>query len=133
MKTRTEVVDPSKNVTAILTIDIDNGKELDTAVSLDGGFNICGETRHEFFEKLGKLIDEYRIQKNRVGDMGINEYFVARDSFELDDASTGLLSFPCCVCSKRDRKDTDEPCRTCDHNANHNANAVWFKEDYLKV
>jgi hypothetical protein len=41
------------------------------------------------------------------------------DRFELDDKSRGLgLSFPCNCCKHRHNKDTDVPCRTCDHNVN---------------
>ena len=41
---------------------------------------------------------------------------VSRDHFEAEE--TGNLAFPCCCCVHRHGSDKDEPCRTCDHNAN---------------
>ena len=48
--------------------------------------------------------------------MSLDEYKVARDKFEYDDHS--MMIFPCCVCKHRYGQIKDEPCRTCDHNAN---------------
>jgi len=42
---------------------------------------------------------------------------VPRDKFEPDDANNSF-SAPCCWCKHRHGGDTDEPCRTCDHNGN---------------
>ena len=52
--------------------------------------------------------------------MSLRDYVVARDKFLLNGTGTvGLsLAFPCCCCTHRNMKDTQEPCRTCDHNAN---------------
>jgi hypothetical protein len=52
--------------------------------------------------------------------MSLRDYVVTRDKFQLHDKGTvGLeLSFPCCHCQHRNMRDTDEPCRTCDHNVN---------------
>ena len=52
--------------------------------------------------------------------MSLRDYVVVRDKFKLHENGTvGLeLSFPCCCCQHRNMRDTDEPCRTCDHNAN---------------
>jgi hypothetical protein len=52
--------------------------------------------------------------------MSLEDYVVTRDKFQLHDKGTvGLeLSFPCCHCQHRNMRDTDEPCRTCDHNVN---------------
>jgi hypothetical protein len=52
--------------------------------------------------------------------MSLKDYAVNRDKFErLGNGSGSLtLDFPCCVCFHRFRKDTEEPCRTCDHNCN---------------
>ena len=56
-----EVIHPSENVTAMLEVDVYDGEKLDTSVSLDGGFCITWQQKEEFFNKLGALIDEYRI------------------------------------------------------------------------
>ncbi len=56
-----EIEHPSDGVTMIMTIDKIDGEELDTAVSLDGGFAVAGSKRKEFAKKLGALIDEFRI------------------------------------------------------------------------
>lgn len=51
--------------------------------------------------------------------MGLHRYVVRRDKFEFNDPGGGFrLAFPCCVCIHRDGTDQEEPCRTCDHNAN---------------
>lgn len=52
---------PSEGVTMNYTVEVIDGEKLDTAVSLNGRFAITGECRREFEEKLGSLIDEYRI------------------------------------------------------------------------
>jgi hypothetical protein len=41
---------------------------------------------------------------------------VARDHFEPEE--TGHFSVPCCWCVHRHNTDSEEPCRTCDHNGN---------------
>lgn len=48
--------------------------------------------------------------------MSIEYYMVSRDHFEPEERSG--LAFPCCVCAHRHGTDKEEPCRTCDHNAN---------------
>lgn len=48
--------------------------------------------------------------------MSLRKYDVLRDNFEWDEADA--FSFPCCVCEHKRTRDTEEPCRTCDHNAN---------------
>lgn len=48
--------------------------------------------------------------------MSLQDYAVKRDKFEYDDSS--VFDFPCTVCKSKTKQDTDEPCRTCDHNAN---------------
>lgn len=52
--------------------------------------------------------------------MGLELHFANRDKFELEEPGVGgyQLAFPCCVCAHREGSDKDEPCRTCDHNAN---------------
>jgi hypothetical protein len=52
--------------------------------------------------------------------MSLQDYAVKRDKFERSGNGSGSLTldFPCCVCFHRFRKDTEEPCRTCDHNVN---------------
>jgi len=52
--------------------------------------------------------------------MSLRDYEVPRDKFTLaPDVTVGLtLTFPCCHCGNRNRKDDSEPCRTCDHNVN---------------
>lgn len=47
--------------------------------------------------------------------MSLRDYTVRRDKFELNDF--GPLSFPCSCCVHAGGEDSDEPCRTCDHNA----------------
>ena len=52
--------------------------------------------------------------------MSLQDYKVNRDKFLIDlTGSVGLgLSFPCVCCTHRKMKDSQEPCRTCDHNCN---------------
>jgi DnaJ-class molecular chaperone len=52
--------------------------------------------------------------------MSLKDYAVTRDKFQLrKDGSHALsLDFPCCHCSYCFKAETDEPCRTCDHNSN---------------
>jgi hypothetical protein len=52
--------------------------------------------------------------------MSLKDYAVNRDKFQLrKDGSHALsLDFPCCHCSYCFKAETDEPCRTCDHNSN---------------
>jgi hypothetical protein len=49
--------------------------------------------------------------------MSLKDHEVPRDKFEPDDSVNGL-SFPCNCCAYRNLSDSDEPCRTCDHNLN---------------
>lgn len=56
-----EIAYPSEGVTLAMEIEKIDGDALDTSVELSGAFVICGQSRKEFCEKLGKLIDEYRI------------------------------------------------------------------------
>jgi hypothetical protein len=41
--------------------DVENGKLMDTKVTISGHFWIAGNTRDEFVEKLRNLIDQYEI------------------------------------------------------------------------
>lgn len=52
--------------------------------------------------------------------MPISDYTVQRDKFELETGIRGILgfAFPCNVCRHNFHQDNEEPCRTCDHNAN---------------
>lgn len=65
MKQNEETKTPSEGVIIQATIDIwtENGKseELDTEIRLRGKFAVSGQSRHEFYKRLGDLIDEYRI------------------------------------------------------------------------
>lgn len=56
-----ETIYPTDGVTMQMQIDKIDGEELDTSVMLSGGFAISGQQRNEFAQKLGLLIDEYRI------------------------------------------------------------------------
>jgi len=51
--------------------------------------------------------------------MSLQIYGVKRDNFFLDvkEILNGL-DFPCCCCQFRTCKDSEDPCRTCDHNVN---------------
>jgi len=49
---------PSEGVTLVTETD---DELIETMVSMDGGFTISASQRREFIEKLGALIDEYRI------------------------------------------------------------------------
>lgn len=49
------------DVIAQMESDVDVGEVLDTKVRLTGEWWIAGEKREEFCNKLGALIDEYRI------------------------------------------------------------------------
>lgn len=48
--------------------------------------------------------------------IGLKDYVVFRDHFDPDTDST--MAFPCCSCTHRHGLDTEDPCRTCDHNGN---------------
>lgn len=52
--------------------------------------------------------------------MGLELYTIEGgvDNFQLDEYTERELSFPCCDCRFRKRKDTDEPCKSCGHNVN---------------
>ena len=50
--------------------------------------------------------------------MSLKDYEVKRDKFALDECIVFTLSFPCCSCRNRAKMDYEDPCRTCDHNAN---------------
>jgi hypothetical protein len=53
--------------------------------------------------------------------MSLQDYAVNRDKFLLRrDGPTCALSldFPCCHCFYYFKVESDEPCRTCDHNSN---------------
>ena len=52
--------------------------------------------------------------------MSLKDYAVNRDKFQLrkDGRHALSLDFPCCHCSYCFKVETDEPCRTCDHNSN---------------
>ena len=52
---------PSKGVIIIMAVDVIDGEELDTYITLTGEFAVSGSQREEFVKKLGALIDEYRI------------------------------------------------------------------------
>ena len=47
---------------------------------------------------------------------GLMDYEVERDCFEAKDFPG--LSFPCCACEHRAKKDSVPPCNKCDHNVN---------------
>ena len=51
----------SEGCRAVMTIDLIDGEELDTEIEITGEFAVCGANRSEFLDKLGQLIDEYRI------------------------------------------------------------------------
>lgn len=48
-------------LTAEMEINHIDGEYLDTCVHIDGEFWVDGGRRDEFAERLGQLIDEYRI------------------------------------------------------------------------
>jgi hypothetical protein len=51
--------------------------------------------------------------------MSLQDYQVARDHFRADDmAGVRSFAFPCSACVHRGLRDTQQPCRTCDHNVN---------------
>lgn len=56
-----ETAYPSEGVKLDMLIDRIDGEDLDTSVTISGGFAICGKQRKEFIEALGQLIDSYRI------------------------------------------------------------------------
>ena len=49
--------------------------------------------------------------------MSLDAYKTDNDWFEYDESNSDL-SFPCCVCLFKNGSQTDQPCRTCGHNAN---------------
>jgi hypothetical protein len=62
--------------------------------------------------------------------MSLRDYDVNRDKFEADE--WGTMVFPCCACKHGKKRDTDEPCRTCDHNVNavkDTANSLLDRSD----
>ncbi|MFK5950942.1 MAG: hypothetical protein QM500_19495 [Methylococcales bacterium] len=60
-QTKNETQYIGDELSAEMEIDMDSAGQLDTRVIIDGEFWIDGNKRNEFVEKLGKLIDEYRI------------------------------------------------------------------------
>ncbi|MDW6094013.1 hypothetical protein SBX64_15855 [Vibrio rhizosphaerae] len=52
---------PSEGVVAEQEISTWDGEQLDTLVKLSGQFVVSGSERTEFINKLGALIDQYRI------------------------------------------------------------------------
>jgi hypothetical protein len=52
--------------------------------------------------------------------MSLKDYSVLRDNFCLHPLgfNNPRFSFPCCACRNQERKDHEEPCRSCDHNVN---------------
>ncbi|MCP3922741.1 MAG: hypothetical protein GY714_09175 [Desulfobacterales bacterium] len=52
---------PSEGVKVDFRVDKIDGEDLDTEVELKGRFAIIGHERGEFLERLGNLIDEFRI------------------------------------------------------------------------
>lgn len=52
---------PSEGVKLEFKIEKIDGECLDTSVCMVGNFTVAGCTRKEFAEKLGELIDKYRI------------------------------------------------------------------------
>lgn len=49
--------------------------------------------------------------------MSLKDYEVARDKFECDDAFSEFC-FPCGACQHRGASSSEQPCLSCDHNAN---------------
>jgi hypothetical protein len=56
-----ERVNVSDGITLYFTVDKIDGEELDTSVLVSGGFATSGDRRREFANKLGALIDRYRL------------------------------------------------------------------------
>jgi len=50
--------------------------------------------------------------------MGLQDYVMHRDKFEFKNSTGNTFDFPCCVCKNNRKDDSEEPCRTCDHNVN---------------
>jgi len=61
MQTETLTKAISDNVSVEMKTDVYLGERLDTRIKVDGEWWVCGALRDEFCEKLGALIDEYRI------------------------------------------------------------------------
>ena len=61
MSTHTTTEYPSEGIKAELTTESFDGQKLDTSVSLSGEFCISWPDKGQFIERLGKLIDEYRV------------------------------------------------------------------------
>ena len=63
--------------------------------------------------------------------MSLDQYVVQRDKFSIaTDGSVGWsLSFPCCSCQHQHKRDTEEPCQTCDHNANSIRDTTWNEDN----
>lgn len=51
----------SDGVNAELQIEVIDGIQMDTSVTLSGQFVVSGSSKDSFLKKLGELIDEYRI------------------------------------------------------------------------
>jgi len=56
-----EMRDLTENVRLEMKVDLIDGQELDAEVKMVGTFWISGKFRKEFANKLGALIDQYRI------------------------------------------------------------------------
>lgn len=50
--------------------------------------------------------------------MGLNDYAVPRDKFQLEEKHINGFAFPCGECRHRHGTDSEEPCTSCDHNLN---------------
>jgi hypothetical protein len=76
-----------------------------------------------YAEQCGEARDARR-RLNGGDDVSLRDYAVARDKFALDARNGGPprfapeVAFPCCVCAHAEHTDSEEPCRTCDHNVN---------------
>jgi hypothetical protein len=54
-------------------------------------------------------------------EMGLQDYVMQRDKFEFKNSTGNTFDFPCCVCANNRKDESEEPCRTCDHNVNAEA------------
>lgn len=69
------------------------------------------------------------------GSMSLRDYAKARDKFELDPEEHVAfdVAWPCCCCKNSECTDQEEPCMTCDHNANAEREAKESMDKQLQA
>ena len=56
-----EILRPAYGIALYIAVEHLNGKDLDAIVTIEGSFSLEGSKRNEFAQKLGDLIEKYRV------------------------------------------------------------------------